>query len=73
MYTPESSSCSDIIVNDEVVELNVTLLLQVLVMIWPPGNIITMIWLLNIHAPVVIGSWLKSVTLFPTGNGFIEA
>lgn len=75
VYNPESSTCSDLMVSDEwlVVELNVTLSLQLLDMIRFPGNIITMISLLNIHAPVETLTWLESVTLLPTGRWFWEA
>lgn len=38
-----------------------------------PGNIITMISLLNIHTPVETLAGLESVTLLPTGRGFAEA
>lgn len=72
VYNPESSTCTDLIVSDEVVELNVTLFLQASVMILTVGVIITMISL-NIHAPKVTLVWLKSVTLLPTGKGFSEA
>lgn len=55
------------------VELNVTLSFQLFDMIAFPGNMITMISLLNIHAPVETLAGLKSVTLLPTVRGFSEA
>lgn len=69
---PESSDCTDLMVSDMLllVELNAILSFQLLDMSSPPGNIITIISLLKIHAPATILAWLESVTLLPTGRGF---
>lgn len=73
VYNPESSTRSDIIVNDKLVGLYVTLSFQSLDMMKAPGNTITMIALLNIHAPIVTLVSLRIVTVLPTCNGLVEA
>ncbi len=73
MYNPESASCADLMVSDEVVELNVTLSTQSAVMTEFSEVMNTIILVLNSHIPIDTVELLISVTLLPTGTGFSEA
>lgn len=74
-YSPESFNRSDVMVRDVCfsVKFTITLSFHSSNNVEFPEKNSTMSELLNIQAPVLTESWMESVTLLPTGVGFLVA